>query len=42
MALFADFMDNSGFRPTETKSTVLVVSPLLRGDTTNTVDIKML
>ena len=28
MALFADFMDNSGFRPTETMSTVLVVSPL--------------
>ena len=28
MALFADFMDNSGFRPTETKSIVLFVSPL--------------
>ena len=28
MALFADFMANSGFRPTEIKSTVLVVSPL--------------
>ena len=28
MALFADFMDNSDFRPTETKSIVLFVSPL--------------
>ena len=28
MTLFADFMDNSGFRLTETKSIVLFVSPL--------------